>query len=174
MNSRILCIFIFILAILGCKREDKNPELRDPIYSDLQSEKRTLEQMKEDSQKKIESITKELAKTQPRTLDRKNAVNDIAKENIKLNKLTELIEYYEIRIQQRFNEARRSYREAFLIDKENEWPSKAEFEAYKVNKRLVRTSKNWNDRVPRSNLQQVQLGSPGASEEKKEEPKKEE
>jgi hypothetical protein len=153
MNTRILCLLLIALTSLGCKREDPNPELRDPIYNDLLSERAMHTKMKEEIIKKIEVAEKELAKTRPRTMERKNAANDLEKLEHKLIKSNEMIEYYDIRAKLRYTDVRRSYKQAFLSG--DEWPNPEEHKAYLVNKRLLNASRMWDDRVPKSRMQQV-------------------
>ena len=152
LSIRLLCLVICALFIFGCNREDPTPEVRDPIYKDLMAEKKMLEQFREDFIKKIAAAEIELEKSQPRTMERKTAINDLLKEQMNLAKTDQLIEYFDIRTKERYVEARRAYREAFR--NKQPWPDKNEFEAYKTNKRLLHASKNWNDRVPRSKTQQ--------------------
>lgn len=148
MNSRIVCILIMVsLTIIGCRKEEPNPELIDPIYSDLSKDLAGAKAAKEEAEKAVEAAEKALMKAPTRTIERRNAEEDIQKTQDKLNKITQLVEYYEIRVERRKFEARRDYKIAFAAEKS--WPDPREFEAYKTNKRLVQASKNWSDRVPK-------------------------
>jgi hypothetical protein len=145
----------------GCKQENQNPENSDPIYLDLLKETRAFESSVADLEKKVEDATKELSKTEPRTLDRKNAQRELDKQVGLLSKSKEMLEFFKIRTERRRVEGRRAYKIAF---KENRnWPDKKEIEAYQINKKLLYSSKNWNDRVPKTKHNQIQ-NKPGVTE----------
>ena len=148
MNIRVFCLFILILISLGCRREDPNPELSDPIYLDLLKDLRSLESEKESAEKKIEKATKELAKSAPRTLDKKNAENDLLKAQKTLEKIIQLIEFYKIHSEHRRVEGRAAYKAAF--NKGEKWPDPKEGESYFTNKRLRTAPRSWSERVPKS------------------------
>jgi len=155
---RLVCLFILFVSIQGCRQEDANPELSDPIYLDLVKELNTLKSTKEDIEKKIIAAEKELSKSAPRTIDRKNAENELKRQLTQLGVIDQQHEYYKIRTERRRVEGRRSYRIAF--EKKEEWPDPKEFDAYKTNKKLYYASKNWNERVPKTNHNQKQYDLP--------------
>lgn len=147
MTMRILLLLMTILFLASCRREDPNPELSDRIYQDLQREVVDIGGLIDAATKKKEEATKDLAKSGVRTMERKNAQIEIRKQDMIIQKLSELKEYYEIRAKMRLHEGRRLYRIAFQEGKV--WPDPKEYEAYLVNKRLRAASRNWNDRVPK-------------------------
>lgn len=153
MISRILCLFLIFMVTQGCKQENKNPENTDPIYLDLEKETRAFELNIADLEKKVEDAQKELNKTQPRTLERKNAQRDLEKQMALLNKAREMHEYFKIRTERRRVEGRRAYKVAFKNG--DVWPDPKEIEAYLINKKLLYSSKNWNDRVPKTKHNQM-------------------
>ncbi|MEQ1663895.1 MAG: hypothetical protein ABL927_00805 [Bdellovibrionales bacterium] len=132
---------------LGCKQEIPNPELTDPIYMDLSKELKSLETREEETVKKLETAKKDLEKSAPRTIDRKSAETEIEKAEYTLKIVGQMKEYYEIRLARRKVEDLKAYKAAFA--KDQPWPDKEEYEAYLVNKRLMYSSKNWDDRVPK-------------------------
>ena len=138
---------ILAIAISGCKKEEPNPELLDPIYSDLSKDLTVIDAAKEESEKNLEADKKSLEKSPPRTIERRNAEEDLLKEQGRFEHINQLLEYYKIRVARRLVESRRNYKLAFQADKA--WPDPQEYEAYKVNKRLMNASKNWSDRVPK-------------------------
>ncbi len=150
MGSHLFCIFIlaFFAAIsIGCK-ENPNPELLDPIYMDLMKEADAYGKAAEEAQKKVETKTKDLAKTKPRTIERKNIQGEILSEQTKRERSLQMQEYYKIRAIRRKAEGQIEYKKAFK--KKEPWPKPEEYEAYKLNKALVSASKNWGDRVPKA------------------------
>lgn len=148
MNIRILCLVIIAFNIIGCRKKDPEPQNSDPIYLDILKELRSFEQSEAETIKKLEESEKELAKSEPRTIERKNAQKEVYDNQNKLIKVREMIEYYKIRALLRKAEARRKYDVAF--EKNDSWPDKKDYEAYLVNKKLVNASRNWNNRVPKA------------------------
>jgi len=155
MILRILSLSILIMTIQACKRPDKNPEVRDPIYQDILKERAAITSIIEDLKKKIAESEKDYAKSQPRTMDRKNALNEKEKFQYQLTRAEEMKEFYDIRAERRRVETRREYRISF--DKDLPWPNKSEYEAYLINKRLVHASRNWDARVPKTNHNQGKI-----------------
>jgi hypothetical protein len=144
-----LVIVIMLLTILvsACRKEEANPEFLDPIYSDLDKERLGALAAKETSEKSVEADEKALEKTAPRTIDRRNAEEELSKEQTKLMRITQFVEYLTIRTERRRVESRRDYKLAFLANKP--WPDPKEYQDYLTHKRLVESSRNWSDRVPK-------------------------
>jgi hypothetical protein len=149
MTSRLFCLLTLIVFISGC-RENSSPELTDPIYIDLLSETGALERLIDESDKKIEAKEKDWLKTKPRTIERKNTEAELLREKERREKIRQMLVYYKIRTERRKVEGRRAYKIAYRTGEP--WPKPEEFEAYKQNKKLLLSSKNWNDRVPKPNL----------------------
>ena len=143
----LLALICLTFLCASCRREDPNPELLDPIYIDLVNELKSAEDAHAQSKASLEKAEKELSKSLPRTLDRKNAENDVAR----YKKATELTfqktEYLKIRVERRKVEGRRAYSIAFRENRP--WPDPKEYDHYKSGKRLSSSSKNWSDRVPK-------------------------
>jgi hypothetical protein len=146
---RVFTTILFVLTILcnGCKSRDPNPELKDLVYQDLMREAASAASLAETSQKKIETIHKDLLKVAPRSLELKNLHADLRKQQDLVKKFTELSEYYTIRAKIRLIEGKKRYNRRFK--EELPWPDEKEYSYYKLNKDLNRASRNWNDRVPK-------------------------
>lgn len=152
MNSLFICILISSICLVSCRRPDKNPEFSDRIYIDMQAELRSAEQAEAAIHKKIEEAELDLQKSEPRSLERKNAANDLFKAKEADQRAKQDIEYIKIRLVQRKYEYSKAYNKAF--SENAPWPPIGEFEAYIVNKKLRSASKNWSDRVPRPSRQE--------------------
>lgn len=151
------------LALSACKSKEKNPELLDPIYRDLQS---TLDQqikLVEDTEKEIISYTNEIKEMEPNTKELHMARKRMGEAKAKLVKARQMSRYYEIRLERRRVEGRRAYSIAF--DNDKEWPDPGEYSAYLANKRLRNSNPQWAARVPKlhSRLEQYQEGRTPAS-----------
>lgn len=144
-------MFSFLILVLGsitgCKKELENPELLDPIYQDLLSEKKNLEKSLVDEQKKLTELLLAAKSIKPRSVERKVSLREIKKSRETIDSIRNILKYSEIRAERRRVESRKSYRIAF--SKSMDWPSKGEFEAYKTGKRLKSAPLNWNARVPK-------------------------
>ena len=148
--EQFLKLFILIASVTlvsGCKKELPNPELLDPIYKDLLSEKKEAEKALKEEEAKLESLLAERGKIEPRSVDRKINIRGTKKSRKNVLKLRQKLKYLEIRSERRRVEARRDYRIAF--QKGEEWPKKEEFVNYQTHKRLRNAPKNWNLRVPK-------------------------
>ena len=138
---------LLLFLLVGCKSVDPSPELKDPIFADLESTLNDLRQEKANAE-----TFKQMAKDELKTLepgDPKIATlnADIRKEGGKIRTFEQQIRYYEIRLERRRLESRLRYAKS-LNGKAN-YPDLAEFEAYKAHKNLRNASNNWNERVPR-------------------------
>jgi len=145
-----LLFFIFFLSLpfsVGCKKENPNPELLDPIYLDLVKDHGEKLKELETERKSTEGLIKDLNKALPRTSGLKNAKKAISKNLKNMTRLEQLVKYYEIRKEHRRLLARKNYRIAF--HKGEVWPDPSEKEAYFTNKRLKSADMNWQSRVPK-------------------------
>src|SRR4051812_22220916 len=104
---------MIMLAVVGCKKEDPNPELLDPIYKDLQTHCDGYLKNLEESKKKLEELKVSLEKAEPRTIELKNLEKELAKEKLKLMNADQLSRYYRIRAERRKLVGRLEYQKAF-------------------------------------------------------------
>lgn len=136
-----------LITLSACKKEDPNPELKDPIFSDLQKRSSDAAKTYEEELKKLEDAKSKLAKSEAGSIEHKNFRRDIANSEIALVGMRERKRYYEIRAERRMYEGRLAYKEAFA--RGEEWPNPREYSDYLVNIRLREVPKNWNARVPK-------------------------
>ncbi len=135
------------LALMGCKKEDPNPELIDPIWKDLSARHAAYQKNYEESKAKILVIEEALAKAEARTIEIKNSQMELSKEKLKLMNAEQLARYYRIRAERRKLTARISYKKAFT--EQRPWPDPREYSDYLVNTRLQEANRNWAARVPK-------------------------
>lgn len=132
---------------MGCKKEDPNPELLDPIYMDL--DKRAI-----DSAKNLEAellrqaeLKVSLSKAEVHSIDVKKYKLDLAK-SLKISlDLDQKARFYKIRAERRKLDDRIAYKLAF--QKNEPWPNPRDYSDYLVNIRLQDAPKNWAVRVPK-------------------------
>lgn len=149
LRPKLILMISLALFLLGCTREDPNPETRDPIYKFLQTEYSTLKGAFDVERKKIEEAEKALAKTEPLTHERKLALRDLESAKRRLAKIEQDAAYIEIRAARRKVEARRDYKLAFLAGKQDQWPDPKEYEHFMTQHRLRTASRQWDARVPK-------------------------
>jgi hypothetical protein len=145
--SQLALLLMVILTLVGCRREDPNPENMDPIYKDLKTRADSYQKEVEESKKSIDELRKALEKAEPRSIELKNIAKDLAKSQAKYEGAEQLARYYKIRAERRRLMGRKAYRAAFAQGKE--WPDPHEYSDYLVNTRLNEVNLNWNARVPK-------------------------
>ena len=125
----------------GCKSFDQTPELRDPIYLDLQSQLEDAKRKKEDILSGIELTEGKLQESvgDPKKY-RKNR-QDLLDEKKDLLMAEQEVRFLEIRTRSRLIEARDQYLEAFK--KGQAWPNPQVFEHYEQNKALRSAPRTW-------------------------------
>ena len=153
MKINLCLIILTSLISLSCSSEHPQPEQLDQILSDLTSQRRTLEQVIDEANKKIEKADKEISKASVNTLELKSARNDKMYAEAKREKARQMIEYLNIRESQRSYQVRTEYKKAHF--NKLEYDKSDEFKAYKQNRKLNSVSLIWDNRVPRSNTQQT-------------------
>lgn len=146
-SSQLALLIMVCLTLAGCRKEDPNPEMKDPIYKDLSTRAGHYEKEKEGGKASVKELREQLTKAEANTIELKNIGRDLAKAEKKLLGDDQLARYYKIRAERRRLMGRRAYREAFAAGKE--WPDPAEYSDYLVNMRLHEVSLNWNTRVPK-------------------------
>lgn len=157
------------LVLAGCKEPVPNPELRDPIYADLKAQLAATLSDVEAEKKSIEELETTMPKMDVRTAEIKQARRQLSSHTKKLSQLTQMKEYYEIRLEQRKSFVEKDYLRAFEADQP--WPNPDEFDRYKVVKKLRTADRNWDSRVPKltRNLKKPPEGAGDSKGAKKEE-----
>lgn len=138
---------IAIFSLVGCEKEDPNPELRDPIWQDISKRAADYEKQRDENKAKLATLREKLEKVEPNSMDLKDVKRDIAKTEKALLGSEQLYRYYKIRADRRKVVDKISAREAFAAKKE--WPDKSEYSDYLTNIRLHEINLNWNARVPK-------------------------
>lgn len=138
---------ILMFSLVACTKEDPNPELRDPIFKDLEKRRDEHQKNANEAAATLKTLYEKLEKVEANSIEKKDIQKDIAKNKAKNLESDQWYRYYKIRAERRRITGRESYREAFA--KGEEWPNPREYSDYQVNRRLVEASRNWNARVPK-------------------------
>jgi hypothetical protein len=144
---QLVLALVLSTALAGCKKEEPNPELLDPIYKDLEARHAAYSKNVEESKAKIPVLEESISKAEARSIDLKNFEKELSKEKLKLMNSEQLARYYRIRAERRKLTDRIEYKKAFAADKV--WPDPHEYSDYLVNIRLQEANRNWGARVPK-------------------------
>lgn len=144
---RIIFGLILSISIVGCRLEKSQPELDDPIFSDLGKRAKEYEDSSKVLAETLVGLREKLEKTEPNSIDRKDALKNIAKTTREAREAEQLARFYKIRAERRRLEGRLAYKEAFKAGKD--WPEENEYLDYQRINRLRESSRNWNHRVPK-------------------------
>lgn len=160
-----LCALFLAVSLTGCRKEDPNPELLDPIYADLQKRAADAQKSFEDETAKHKDMRLAVEKAEPNSIELKNARKDLAKSLKLAVDMEQAARYYKIRAQRRLLVDKITYKEAFVNNQP--WPDPAEYSAYQVNMRLNAVNLNWNTRVPKlqKRLEKAPVKAEGGKEE---------
>lgn len=130
------------MFLLGCKKDDPNPELKDKIYLDLVNQEAIELKKIEDSVAKIQEILKSLEKSKPQTGDiKRNTIKLHDFENVKIKQQQQLKMWRILKF-----ERLKYVRKSRLALDEDTWnkTSEHEFEKYYAEKKLIRTKPYWD------------------------------
>ena len=140
--------FVFLLfSLSGCRKENPNPELLDPIYLDLKSIHKEYLQKITTGEAELKEALKSLKQASVHSKELFIAKRTVTKIKDQLKKDVQMAHYYKIRTERRRIEGRTSYKSAFRAKKR--WPDPSEYASYVAHKRLREINLNWNSRVPK-------------------------
>lgn len=138
----IVLILLLLATIVGCAKPDPNPELRDPIFTDITSQIASLNQQIESEKNQLKKHEQELAEAPPQTGKVKFALKRVSESKSLIASLDQERKYLEIKIESRKKAARSSYLQAFK--EKRPWPEPREWDLYISEKRLRQAKKNWD------------------------------
>ena len=137
---------VILFSLTSCKSRIEQPELIDPIYTDLSRLEGIHTKEIEETKKQIEALHKKIEELEPHSLELVQARKELQGINKHHDQAVQLAQFYKIRAEKRKFEDRVTYEEAF---RNNEpWPKPEEFEYYKTNQKLRSVSLNWQTNVP--------------------------
>jgi hypothetical protein len=145
--TRILTGLSFMFFLGACSKEDPQPEIRDPIYNDLASRTKTLDEDVKSLTEKLTSLKINVQNAEPNTLAGREVARDLRKHQKMLREAVQALTYYRIRLDRRKLVDKLTYRDAYLARRE--WPDPSEFRHYQISLRLKEANRNWGARVPR-------------------------
>ncbi|MBV2169000.1 MAG: hypothetical protein KUL82_09850 [Bdellovibrio sp.] len=139
---RIFSLIIILLSLVACNKPDPNPELKDPIYNDLNTSLAAASQALEAEKKTLEGHEQELLDVVPQTGQIKYAQKRVEESKGRITLLEQEKQYLELKIQGRKTIAKKSYTVAF--SKGEPWPDPKEWESYQLEKKMRAAKKTWD------------------------------
>ncbi|MFK8137398.1 MAG: hypothetical protein AB8E15_03465 [Bdellovibrionales bacterium] len=144
--KKIIILMLTIISFSACRKPDPAPELRDPIYNDIQSQLKEAQGTIKEAQTDLKNTEIMLEKIVPYKGETKTNWNSYHKAKKKLRKANQQLHYLNIKLINRKFEARNSYIRAYNMEKEGEWPNPSQFYRYQRANRLKNASRDWDSR----------------------------
>ncbi len=144
VNMRVVIIFIILISIISCNKPNPNPENTDEIYQDFLSQAQSVQKELEVEKKKLEGFKKDLDTATPQTGAIKYAQKKYFESEDKIQKLEQLVKYYELKSASRKQYTKFEYAKAFKAG--TPWPTESELTSYKQYKAALRGAKSWDSR----------------------------
>lgn len=138
----IYFIFLLFPLLAACNKPDPNPELKDPVYSDLIALQGSTNQALDAEIKKLEGFKQELRDVIPQSGQIKFAQKRVYESQERITKLEQEKIYYELKIKERLSQARKSYAKSF--EKKEPWPDPKEWDEYQTAKKLRNAKRAWD------------------------------
>lgn len=170
MNFFNLVVFSsFMIILAGCHQPNPHPETMDPIYSDLEKEKKNIDGAYSSEKKELEGLEQALREVKPQTGQIKYAQKRVSESKARIDKLYQQKLYLELRLQSRLEHVSKAYLIAF--EKGLPWPDPKEYQVYKSQKGLETAPKAWSvgNRLEKAALPKKAAGEHGESESRGEE-----
>jgi hypothetical protein len=165
MKTLFYSIFFVLFSLLvGCNQPNPHPETLDPIYSDIEKEKKEVDGAYAAEKKNLEDLQQDLLDVKPQTGQIKYAQKRILDSKERLNVLYQRKIYLQLRLETRLAQVSKDYLRAF--EKGHVWPDPKEYIEYKSQKSLERAPKIWSvsERISRSTPPKKPTGGHGDSE----------
>lgn len=159
---RIFSLIIVALLLSSCSKPDPNPELKDPIFADLQATLDTTAKSLETERKNLEGHEKELREAVPQTGQIKFAQKRVNETKERITRLGQEMQYLEMKIEARKRLAKKSYAESFKNGQP--WPDPKEWESYSAEKRLRNAKRNWDVKERMKELSPTETKTPESKE----------
>lgn len=157
-------LFLSFSFLVACNKPDPNPELKDPIYADLNAQAEEAKKAIEAEEKVLADHEANLKAVEPQTGQIKYAQKRVYDSKNKLDKLKQEHQWLELRVKERLRETRKSYRKAFKAGQP--WPDPAEYEQFQAQNKLRKAPREWS-----ANRRIEEVLGPKGKESKKEEKK---
>ena len=140
--TRIFLFLIILVIASACNKPNPNPELLDPIYSDIQAQENNINAEIAAEEAKLAQNEQSLETVTPQSGQIKFVQKRIWESKNRLDRLYQMKKYWIVRKDSRKIQARTEYMKAF--NSGQTWPDPKEFAAYKAQQKLEMSSRVWN------------------------------
>ena len=160
LNMRIVSVLISIFLLVSCDKPDPNPELRDPIFNDLNSRLAASVQALAAEKKNYDEQKEAVEAAIPQTGQLKRAQRRLYESENQLTRLEQEKKYLELKIESQRNSAKTAYMESYR--KKQPWPNPEDWEAYSLEKKFRSAKKQWSvkDRIKELSQPAKPVGPP--------------
>lgn len=148
--SRLLTLITLAIMAMACNKRDPHPELKDPLYSDLQNRLKQTEQELAAAKEALKEAEDNLAKVVPQTGQIKYAMKRHREAKDRLLKLNQQIRYYEIKLESQVWKAKKEYLQARFAGAQ--WPKTDDLEDFRAMMKARQIEKNWSAKNRRKEL----------------------
>lgn len=167
MKTLVWSLVFPLFILTACTKADPEAYRRDPILQDYLAQQAATSADLEATNKQVESTKKEINESVPQSGQRGIHQNKLSGQLAKVDRLTQQLQFWKIRIESRAKEAQSEYLKAFKNKKE--WPDKTAVDAYFAEKRLRQAKMQWDqkDRIQeyrKANAPTVGTGGSGANQ----------
>lgn len=132
------------LFLMGCRKPDPAPEVRDRIYQEIQSELKKAEGELKAAETEFKENEANLDKIEPYTRQSKTFWGKYWRAQKKVRKAQQKVHFLNLHLINRKYAARNSYVRAFNTKSEDSWPSPNVYNRYTQNKRLKNAPRKWD------------------------------
>lgn len=139
---KVLILVGALYLQVGCHSKDPNPELKDPLFIELQGKMKEAEQELQAAQAAHTEALANLQKVTPQTGQIKYAMKRVNDSKDRIVKTQQQIKYLEIKIESQKWRAKESYLAAFY--NHTPWPSQDEVEEFRTMYKARQTERNWS------------------------------
>lgn len=149
-NSILLLLLGLTSLAIGCNRKDPMPELRDPLYNELQVKLKEVEAELAAAQAALAEAESNLGKVVPQTGQIKYANKRLWQATDKIMKLGQQKRYLEIKIESQKWRAKEEYLISFY--KKTPWPTQKPLEDFQTMQKAQQIERNWSAKARREEL----------------------
>jgi len=130
--------------LTACSRPEPNPEIRDPIYGELLSQKAVAEKAVVDAEKDLDAAKKELEKARPQTGEYGTARNKYFGAQRDLHRAQQNAAFRAERARLRKIQAKSEYLDDFFGPKKG-WPDPGEYSRFKQEEKNAKRPRKWSE-----------------------------
>ena len=141
-HMRKTLIIPIFFVFFGCNKPDPHPETLDPIFSDYNSELSAATSDLRAAEKELEGLKLETKKATPQTGQLGFSSSRMYEADKKVEKLRQMVQYWELKIESRQQEDRKQYLKAWADKKP--WPDPQEYKDYLEQKQLRKAPLTWS------------------------------